>query len=315
MDIVNYIEKIGMTFGADLNAYTSFDETVYQLTVPTDKPDVMLKGLDILRDWAGDVSFDPDEVDKERGVVLEEWRLGRGAFARIEDKQFPVIFQGSKYAERLPIGLPEIIKTAKRDTLYRFYKDWYRPDNMAVIAVGDFDPADDRERRSRRGSATSSNPAKERQRVAVPVPHDQPTRGDDRDRSRDAVHARRRSTTSSITVRDATQGRLPALPRRERCITRMLNARFSELARRSRRRRSCRPAPVRGPFVAHGRCVHALGGRRRRGARERHARRCCSTRSSASRSYGFLATELERARGEHASRASRPRRANGTRRP
>src|SRR4051812_24462711 len=91
-DIVNYIEKAGMRFGADVNAYTSFDQTVYQLTVPTDDHDVLMKGFDILRDWAGDVSFDPVEVDKERGVVLEEWRLGRGAFARGRDKQFPGIF-------------------------------------------------------------------------------------------------------------------------------------------------------------------------------------------------------------------------------
>ena len=139
--IVDYIEKVGMRFGADVNAYTSFDQTVYQLLVPTDNADGLLKGLDVLRDWAGDVSFDPVEVDKERGVVLEEWRLGRGAFARINDKQWPVMFQGSRYAARLPIGLPETIKGAPRDKLVRFYKDWYRPHNMAVIAVGDFDPA------------------------------------------------------------------------------------------------------------------------------------------------------------------------------
>jgi zinc protease len=171
-DIVNYIEKAGMRFGADVNAYTSFDQTVYQLTVPTDDHDVLMKGFDILRDWAGDVSFDPVEVDKERGVVLEEWRLGRGAFARIEDKEWPVIFAGSRYAQRLPIGQPEILKTAKRDTLVRFYKDWYRPDQMAVIAVGDFDPeAMEKEIQSRFGDLT--NPDKERERIAVPVPHDQ----------------------------------------------------------------------------------------------------------------------------------------------
>src|SRR5215468_5033373 len=110
--IIDYMEKAGIRFGADLNARTAFDETVYQLTVPTDNREVMMKGLDILRDWAGDVAFDPVEVDKERGVVLEEWRLGRGAFARIRDKQWPVMMQGSRYADRLPIGLPEILKGA-----------------------------------------------------------------------------------------------------------------------------------------------------------------------------------------------------------
>ncbi len=172
--IVDYIEKVGMRFGADVNAYTSFDQTVYMLTVPTDDQKVMTTGFDILRDWAGDVSFDPIEVDKERGVVLEEWRLGRGAFARINDRQFPIMFQGSKYAERLPIGDPKIIETAKRDTLVRYYKDWYRPDQMALIAVGDFDPAAiEAEIKIRFGTLT--NPAKPRPRNVVPVPHDHPT--------------------------------------------------------------------------------------------------------------------------------------------
>ena len=173
-DIVDFIEKVGMEFGADVNAYTSFDQTVYQLTVPTDDGKALAQGVDILRDWAGNISFDPTEVDKERGVVLEEWRLGRGASARIEDKQWPVMFAGSKYADRLVIGLPEIIKTAKRDTLYRFYKDWYRPDNMAVIAVGDFDPVA-LEKQLEQKFGDLQNPDHERPRITVPVPHDQPT--------------------------------------------------------------------------------------------------------------------------------------------
>ncbi|MDB4956596.1 MAG: peptidase domain protein [Myxococcales bacterium] len=171
--IVDYIEKVGMRFGADVNAYTSFDQTVYMLTVPTDDHGVLMKGFDILRDWAGDVSFDPVEVDKERGVVLEEWRLGRGAFARIEDKQFPVIFQGSRYGKRLPIGEPEILKTAKPDTLVRFYKDWYRPDQMAIIAVGDFD-AEAIEKEITERFGTLVGPDKPRAREVIPVPHDQP---------------------------------------------------------------------------------------------------------------------------------------------
>jgi zinc protease len=137
-DIVNYVESIGVKFGPDLNAYTSFDETVYQLQVPTDDPKLVDKGLDILHDWAGDATFDPVEVVKERGVVLEEWRLGRGVQSRLTDKLIELVFGDSRYAKRLPIGLPEIIQKAPRDALVRFYKDWYRPDLMAVVAVGDF---------------------------------------------------------------------------------------------------------------------------------------------------------------------------------
>jgi zinc protease len=172
-DIINYIEKVGMQFGPDVNAYTSFDETVYQLTVPTDDQAVLMKGLDILRDWAGDVTFDATEVDKERGVVLEEWRLRRSAFARINDKQWPVMFQGSKYAERLPIGLPDILKKAPRDTLVRFYKDWYRPENMAVMVVGDIDPAQiEKEITARFGDLKSEGKARQRTPVVVPRDHD-----------------------------------------------------------------------------------------------------------------------------------------------
>ena len=173
-DLVNFIESIGVKFGADLNAYTSFDQTVYMLQVPTDKPELVEKAFHVLRDWAGDMTFDAGEVEKERGVVLEEWRLGRGAGMRIFDKQLPVIFHGSKYAERLPIGKPEILKTASRDTLLRFYKDWYRPDLMAVIAVGDFVPADI-EKLVKAQFSDLKNPARSRPRPMVEMPAHQET--------------------------------------------------------------------------------------------------------------------------------------------
>jgi zinc protease len=116
------------------------------------------------------VSYGPAEVDKERGVVKEEWRLGRGAGERIFDKQAPVLFQGSRYAVRLPIGVPEILDKAPRDKLYKFYKDWYRPDLMAVIAVGDFDDVGAIEHEIRARFGDLKNPAGERPRVAAGVP-------------------------------------------------------------------------------------------------------------------------------------------------
>ena len=138
-ELTEYLENIGMRFGPDINAYTDFDETVYILTVPTDSTAVFQQAFQILEDWAHQVSFDDAEIDLERGVVIEEWRLGRGASARMRDKQFPVLFRDSRYAERLPIGVPSILETFDYATLKRFYRDWYRPDLMAVIAVGDFD--------------------------------------------------------------------------------------------------------------------------------------------------------------------------------
>ncbi len=136
-ELVDYLESIGMRFGPDLNAYTSFDETVYMLQIPTDSVEIIKTAFEILEEWAHRVSFDSTEVVKERGVVLEEWRSGRGAQARMFDKQFPILFKDSRYADRLPIGKPEIIENADAVTLERYYRDWYRPDLMAVIAVGD----------------------------------------------------------------------------------------------------------------------------------------------------------------------------------
>ncbi|MCW5806043.1 MAG: insulinase family protein [Deltaproteobacteria bacterium] len=168
--IVNYVESIGVKFGPDLNAYTSFDETVYQLQVPTDDPAMVAKGFDILRDWAGDVSFEPVEVDKERGVVLEEWRLGRGFQQRMIDKLITVVFGDSRYGKRLPIGLPAVIEKAPRDKLVSFYKDWYRPDLMAVIVVGDFSDAKAIEQQIAKTFGDLPKAAKPRAKVSPGVP-------------------------------------------------------------------------------------------------------------------------------------------------
>ena len=138
-ELVDYLESVGTKFGPHLNAYTSFDETVYMIQIPTDKEDIIQKGFQILEDWSHNVSFDTTEINKERGVVTEEWRLGLGAQERMRQKYFPVLFKGSRYAVRLPIGKKEILQNCKPQTMIDFYKDWYRPDLMAVIAVGDFD--------------------------------------------------------------------------------------------------------------------------------------------------------------------------------
>ena len=172
-ELIDYLESVGMRFGPDINAYTSFDETVYMLEIPTDDEEIVTTAFQILEDWAHQISFVDEEIDKERGVVIEEWRLGRGAWGRIRDKQFPVIFHGSRYAERLVIGDKETLETAPYDTLRRFYRDWYRPDLMAVIAVGDFD-AQDTEARIRKHFSRIEGPDDERARVDYPIPdHDE----------------------------------------------------------------------------------------------------------------------------------------------
>jgi zinc protease len=140
-ELVSFFETAGARFGPHVNAYTSFDETVYMLQVPTDKEGLVDKALLALADFAGGLSLDAGEVDKERGVVIEEWRLRQGAQSRILEQQAPVLYHESRYAQRLPIGTPEILKSFPVSRLKDFYETWYRPDRMSVVVVGDIEPA------------------------------------------------------------------------------------------------------------------------------------------------------------------------------
>lgn len=227
--IVDFLEGVGMRFGPDVNAYTGFDETVYMLTLPTDTAGVLERGLDVLEDWATAITFDTAEVRRERGVVVEEWRLGRGAGARIRDKEFPVLFAGSRYADRLPIGDPEIIRNASVETIRRFYEQWYRPDLMAVVAVGDFDPARvEAMIRERFGRIPARTDARPRQAFGVP-PHDS---------TRFSIVTDREATGSSVDLVRT----VPSRPRVTRAAYReglvemlygaMLDQRLSDLSQR-----------------------------------------------------------------------------------
>jgi len=138
-ELVNYLESLGMKFGPEVNAYTSFDETVYGIKVPTDDPEFIDKGLLVLYDWASELSLETEEIDAERGVIHEEWRMGQGAMDRVQRKYLQAIFHNSIYAKRLPIGTMEVVDNCDPEAIRRFYRDWYRPDLMALILVGDFD--------------------------------------------------------------------------------------------------------------------------------------------------------------------------------
>jgi zinc protease len=168
-ELVDYLQKIGVQFGADLNAYTGFDETVYILPISTDDPAIVEKGFTVLEDWAFNNLMDKSEIDKERGVVLEESRLSKGAQQRMLRQYFPRLFNGSKYAERLPIGTDSILKNFRYETLNRFYKQWYRPNLMAVIVVGDIDPAQmEKKIKAHFGAYKNPAPAKPRPSV-IPI--------------------------------------------------------------------------------------------------------------------------------------------------
>lgn len=139
-DMIKYLQSLGLNFGGDLNAYTSFDRTVYKLQVPSTTTEDIEKGVEVLREWATEVTLAPDQVESEKKVIIEEWRLRQGLSQRLGDIHKKAIFGNSRYFDRFPIGLPETINGATSEILKGFYDRWYLPENMSVVAVGDFDP-------------------------------------------------------------------------------------------------------------------------------------------------------------------------------
>jgi zinc protease len=228
-ELVHFMESIGMRFGPELNAFTSFDETIYILQIPTESLEVMKTAFQILEDWAHGLSFDPVEIDKERGVIIEEWRLRRGAYARMQDKQFLILFQASRYARRLPIGEMKIIESFDHETLKRFYLDWYRPDLMAVMAVGDFDQRTV-EKLIRQHFSRLAPPPKPRPRALCEVP--------DHSETLFAIAQDKEATGTSVTVynklplRDQSTAGAYRQVLVEQLYNAMLNQRFYELTQK-----------------------------------------------------------------------------------
>ena len=167
--MIDYLQKYGITFGKEINAYTGFDQTVYMIQLPADNVSLLDTGMLIIEDWAHNVTFDSKEIDKERGIITEEWRMGLGADDRMMKKWFPVVFKNSKYAERLPIGDIDVIKNAPYDTLRAFYKSWYRPNLQAVVVVGDID-VKKMEEKVRQLFGGIQNPANTRPRPNIDIP-------------------------------------------------------------------------------------------------------------------------------------------------
>jgi zinc protease len=288
-DVVLFLQSIGMRFGADVNAYTSFDETVYKLTVPTDKPEIMDKAFLILEDWAQNVSFDPAEVDKERGVVVEEWRLRRGAGARMTDKMFPLLLEGSRYADRLPIGKTDILQNFKIERLKQFYKDWYRPDLMAVVAVGDFDK-NAVEAMIKAHFGPIPRPANPRERKIYDIP--------ERDGAVFAILADKEATSSSVdfdTLLPASEQATVGAYRQhivDALFQGMLSARLDEIAQKP-------AAPFvgaqvsRAPFIARTRDDASLSALVKDGEVDKGLEGLIAEAKRVEQ-FGFTATELER---------------------
>ena len=289
-ELVKYLESIGSSFGADLNAYTNYDETVYMLETPTDKPGLVGRGLDAMWDFAGGMTISQDEVERERGVVIEEWRQRRGAGARIREQQTPAIYGTSKYAERDPIGLPVALKAATARSIRAFYEQWYRPDRMALIVVGDVD-VDVLEKQIVSVFSTLRKPAGPRPARVYPIPpHKAP---------RYSVVTDSETPQSTVTIFEKRpaerQDRVGDYRRAmvENLTYQMLNARLAELARRPE-------APFLGAnagrsVVGRGTDVAVLTAGVKEGALLQGLSALTEEAARASR-FGFGDLELERAR-------------------
>lgn len=169
-DLIDYLQSIGVKFGQHLNAYTSFDETVYFLPLPSDDAEKLDKGFQILEDWAFNATLDGKDIDDERGVVIEEYRTRLGANNRMMEKFLPKLLHNSHYANRLPIGTKENLETFEHDEVRQFYKDWYRPNLMAVIVVGDID-VNEMESKIKSHFGKYKNPSNEKPRKEFDIPN------------------------------------------------------------------------------------------------------------------------------------------------
>jgi zinc protease len=173
--IVDFLSSLGLSIGPDANAATGYDDTQYTLRVPTDVPGVLDRALLVLEDWAQGATFDQSGIDHERAIVLSEWRMRLGAGERTQDKIRRAQLEGSRYADRPPIGNPDVVARAQREQLTRFYRDWYRPNLMAVIVVGDVD-RDAVAAMIKEHFSSLSPPSPERPRPAFDVPDHPGTR-------------------------------------------------------------------------------------------------------------------------------------------
>ena len=291
-DLIKYLESTGVRFGADLNAYTGFDETVYQLSVPTDTTRLLETAFLILEDWAHGQVFDSTAVVNERGVVLEEWRAGLGATERMRRSFIPIVLKDSKYATHLPIGTDVSIQQAQPSVLRRFYQDWYRPDLMAVVAVGDFDVAQVESMIKQHFGAIPRAAAGARPRVAVAVP--------DNTTPLIAITSDVEATASSVTIGYKHPRKIVATfgdyrtQIAEGLYSEMLNARLREVAQQPDAPFLSAAVGV-GPFFARDVSGLFFTANVKDGGVERGAE-AVLTEARRVDQFGFLPSELQRAK-------------------
>jgi len=291
--MIQMLEEMGVGFGSELNAYTGFDETVYMMKIPSDREEWVERGFQAIEDWAHQVSMDSKEIDKERGVIIEEWRMGLGADERMQSKYVPVLFRGSRYAERLPIGKIDVIKSFPYDTLKAFYNTWYRPDLMAVIVVGDID-AETAERKIKEHFGSIPKAEQPKPRIVYPVPgNEEPLVSIVTDREATGYTIQvmfKHPAASSVTYEDYRNSLLRMI------FTGMLNKRFMEITRKPE-------APFLmsgseyGSFIGRSVDVYSLYAAAKENRMEESLEVIMTENERVSR-FGFTATELEREKKE-----------------
>lgn len=224
--LIDYLQSLGVQFGADLNAYTGFNETVYQLPLPGNTSDMIDNGLKVMRDWAKGALLELDEIDNERGVILEEKRTRKGAGERINKQVFPIITNDSRYAQRFPIGQEKIIENFKAKDLISFYNDWYRPDLQALLVVGDVD-VDKMENEIKKRFSDLKNPDNARKRTEYTIPltnKNQFAQITDNEVNQTSIDVISKTTSKKLkTVADLNEVLLGGL------FNKMINARIMEL--------------------------------------------------------------------------------------
>ncbi len=292
-DMINILQKNGITFGSHVNAYTSFDQTVYEVTIPTDKDSTIELGFKVLDGWAFGLLMDAKEIDAERGVIIEEWRTRLGADERLRDATWPIMLKNSLYAKRLPIGTVDVLKTFKYETIRNFYKEWYRPDLMAIILVGDFDAAqmEAKVKQYFSGYAKPVNP-KERKYFDVPA-NKEPLIAIATDKEESSTQLQFFWKQPHFAVKTVGDYRTQLI---HNLFTGMLNDRLSELAQKP-------DCPFMGAGTFYGgflsRSLDVFGGScSPKDNKVEDALKAVLREIYRVKQHGFLATELERQKEE-----------------
>ena len=299
--LVDYFESIGMSFGGDVNAYTSYDETVYFLEFPTDDEAIINTAFQVTEDWAGRATISQEEVDKERGIILEEERLrAQNVFGRLNKQLIPFLLGDSRYAERGPIGELDVIRNAPAETLRRFYNDWYRPDLMAVIVVGDID-ADDMETKIIEHFSGLPAPESPRPRLTYSVPDHSDTRYlifTDPEMPLTFAQINFRQTAGELGTFAAHRNNIIG-----RLFYMMLNYRLNDIAREA-------DSPFLGAFVTEGQLVRGVYSQdvavQARPGEVLSGLGAALTEIERVRRHGFTVAELERAKSELLNAYERP---------